>query len=156
MIGLSEELFNKYSFLRICEYYKLLSRIYYNQSLIKLGKNYQLFIKDENCNEDYKIRLNQSMELSKYILFQLDVQPNNIGLTGRASIQLEYEINSSYFEIEIYSDKIISIILPNRSNYQNFYKLELTIFEISKLFVLLENFFYKKDNKIYLEIQKGG
>ena len=149
MTNIGKELYDKYSFLKVCEYCRILERIYYTQAVMRLEENYRLFNEEEDCNEysdDYKTRLDQSIENTIYILKGLNIQPFNIVLTGRASVQLEYEMYNSYLEIEIFPKEIKYLISFDRYNYSTFQKASLSIFESYKLLDLIDNFFHRKYN----------
>ena len=147
---ISRELWDKYPFLRLCEFYRYLERVHYNRSISRL---YEIidFIKEVNLtdnefNKEYMGRLIQSVESSKYVLKLLNIQPFNIVFTEMATIQLEYELfDNSYLELEIYSEYITYLFLPKRFNYKVFKKEKLDIFEGYKLFEILNNFFYNKE-----------
>ena len=147
---ISRELWDKYPFLRVCEFYRYLEKVHYNRSISRLYEIYN-FIKEVNLtdnefNKEYMGRLIQSVESSEYVLKLLNIQPFNMVFTGMATIQLEYELSdNSYLELEIYPDYITYLFLPERFNYKIFKKEKLDIFEGYKLFEILNNFFYNKE-----------
>ena len=147
---ISRELWDKYPFLRVCEFYRYLEKVHYNRSISRLYEIYN-FIKEVNLtdnefNKEYMGRLIQSVESSEYVLKLLNIQPFNMVFTGMATIQLEYELSdNSYLELEIYPDYITYLFLPKRFNYKIFKKEKLDIFEGYKLFEILNNFFYNKE-----------
>lgn len=147
MTSIEKKIFDKYSFLKVCEYCRILEKIYYTQAVTRLKENYRLFNKEESLegySDEYRKRLEQSIENTIYILRGLNIQPFNIVLTRRASVQLEYEIFNSYLEIEVFSGEINCLVLFDRYNYSTFQKINLSIFESYKLLDLIDKFFYRK------------
>lgn len=146
----TRDVYNKYPFLKICEYCRILSKIYYSQAVAKLEENYRLFNEEESEEHsgDYRDRLEKSIANTKYILQGLNIQPFNLVLTERASVQLEYEMFNFYLELEVFPEEIKCLASSDRYNYSSYQKINLSIYESHRLSDILDNFFYGE--KIHL------
>ena len=132
-----ENITDKYPFIKLCNYYRLMSKIHYFKFITLLKEYYNQVTGDCNDN-DYLDRLKKSIESTEYLLSILSIKPNHLALTECASVQLEYEKGSLYLEIEVFSE-LIKFVVIDRDNYSLIKRIELSLFEVYKL----ENMIYE-------------
>lgn len=76
------------------------------------------------------------------IIENVHVQPE-IYPTGRNSIQLEYELEDrSYLEFEVFKDKILCMILPQRNYNKPKYEIIQPV-DIKRINEIIDNFYIK-------------